>query len=43
MKTGTILQEKYKDNVVCFRNMASWIVRDQRYNNKRSNADEEAK
>ena len=54
MRTGTILQDRYKGNiffaeisgrknVVCFRNMTSWIIRDQWYNNKRSNADDEAK
>ena len=54
MRTGTILQDRYKGNiffaeisgrknVVCFRDMTSWIIRDQWYNNKRSNADDEAK
>ena len=47
------LQEKYKDfvffaeicgrkNVVCFRNMASWIIRDKWYERK-TNAEDEAK
>ena len=48
------LQEKYKENiffaelsgrnkVVCFRNMADWIISDQWYDNKRKNADDDAK
>ena len=48
------LQEKYKDNiffaevserknVVCFRNMADWIINDQWYKNKVQNAEDEAK
>ena len=48
------LQKMYKENlffaevsgrknVVCFRNMVNWITRDQWYDNKRQNADDEAK
>ena len=48
------LQEKYKDNiffsevsgrknVVCFRNMADWIINDQWYKSKVQNAEDEAK
>ena len=32
-----------RKNVVCFRNMANWITSDQWYDNKRQNADDEAK
>ena len=32
-----------RKNVVCFRNMVNWITRDQWYDNKRQNADDEAK
>ena len=48
------LRDRYRDNiffaeisgrknVVCFRNMVSWIISDPWYNNKRSNAGDEAK
>ena len=53
-RTKQKLQEKYKDNiffaevsgrknVVCFRNMADWIINDQWYKNKVLNAEDEAK
>ena len=32
-----------RKNLVCFKNMADWIINDQWYDNKRQNADDEAK
>ena len=52
-RARTILQDRYKDNIffaeisgrknVSFRNMGSWIISDQWYNDKRSSPDDEAK